>query len=141
MPPALPANSPNLVPICAQIAEVQYSVPACIVRAIHVLESSGRTAPGLVRQNANGTEDHGDMQINDVWANTFQRKFGISRADLSSDLCLSMRAAGYVVRYEINRTGDFWKGVGNFHSRTPALNYNYAMRVSREATRFGCQIK
>lgn len=124
---------------CTQQAEIEYQVPACVLRAIHVIESSGSTRRGFVGGvNANGTRDYSVMQINDVWANYFNQKFGITPARLADDLCLSVRAAGYVVRYEINRTGNFWKGVGNYHSRTPSRNYNYAARVSKEAQRFGC---
>ena len=126
---------------CVVAAEQKYQVPSCILRAVHQVESSGDLQPGLVRSNTNGTKDYGVTQINTVWASFFQRNFGITASDLANNACLAVNGSAYIIRYEINASGDFWTGVGNYHSRTPGEHDRYVLKVAEQAERFGCQIR
>ncbi len=126
---------------CVLQAEQKYHVPACILLAIHQIESGGSRRAEIVHSNLNGTKDYGVTQINDVWVRYFNRKFGITATEITHDVCLAIHASAYVVRYEINVAGDFWTGVGRYHSRIPARHQWYRQRVALEAQRFGCQIK
>ncbi|RKP47540.1 lytic transglycosylase domain-containing protein [Trinickia fusca] len=126
---------------CVALAEEKYQVPACILRAVHEIESGGDLRPGLVHPNSNGTKDYGVTQINTVWANYFQRKFGIPATALADNACLAVNGSAYIIRYEINATGSLWAGVGNYHSRTPGEHDRYVWRVARAVGRYGCQIK
>ena len=126
---------------CVVQAEQKYAVPSCILRAVHETESSGALSPGLVRANRNGTKDYGVTQINTVWTNYFQRNFGISATQFADNACLAVNGAAYIIRYEINASGDFWTGVGNYHSRTTGEHDRYVRKVAVEAERFGCQIR
>lgn len=126
---------------CVAQAEVKYQVPSCILRAVHEIESGGDLRPGLVRVNRNGTKDYGVTQINTVWVNYFQRKFGITAPELADNACLAVNGSAYIIRYEINASGNLWAGVGNYHSRTPGEHDRYILRVAQAAQRFGCQIK
>jgi len=70
------------------------------------------------------------MQINDVWVNQLTAKYKITAEVIRDDPCSSIRTAGYILRYEINRAGgDFWKGVGRYHSNTPFRHANYVRQV------------
>jgi hypothetical protein len=94
-----------------------------------------------VRSNSNGTKDYGVTQINTVWMSYFQRNFGITSSQFTDNACLAVNGSAYIIRYEINASGNFWKGVGNYHSRTPGEHDRYVTRVAQEAQRFGCQIR
>lgn len=126
---------------CVAEAEAKYQVPSCVLRAVHEIESSGDLKPGLVRSNTNGTKDYGATQINTVWTNYFQRNFGIGPMQFANNACLAVNGSAYIIRYEINASGDFWTGVGRYHSRTPGEHDRYVRKVAEEAQRFGCQIR
>ena len=126
---------------CVVQAEQKYQVPSCVLLAVHEVESSGTLQQGLVRTNANGTKDYGVTQINTVWTNYFQRNFGITPNDFANNSCLAVNGSAYIIRYEINASGDFWTGVGRYHSRTPGLLNGYVLKVAKKAQEFGCQIR
>lgn len=126
---------------CVVEAEAKYQVPSCVLHAVHEVESSGDLRPGLVRSNSNDTKDYGITQINTVWMNYFQRKFGITASDFANNACLAVNGSAYIIRYEINSTGSFWAGVGNYHSRTPGEHDRYVLQVAQQAERFGCRIR
>ena len=121
---------------CLAEAAQEYSLPTRLVLAIYLTEG-GKL--GMKKPNSNGTIDHGPFQINTVWLTDFQSKFDfdISPEDMVDDFCLSARAASFIIRYHINAVnGDFWRGVGNYHSKTPSLNKAYSQRVYANSTRF-----
>lgn len=136
-----PAMPEQTFSSCVAQAEQKYQVPACVLRAVHEIESGGELRPGLVHTNRNGTKDYGVTQINTVWANYFQRNFGITALQLADNACLAVNGSAYIIRYEINSTGNFWNGVGNYHSRTPGEHDRYVIRVAHAAQEFGCRIK
>jgi hypothetical protein len=141
MPIPVPPLPPEQFDACVAQAEQKYQVPACILHAVHQVESSGDLAPGLVRSNSNGTSDYGVTQINTVWVKYFGRNFQISGNDFANNACLAVNGAAYIIRYEINASGNFWDGVGNYHSRSPGEHERYIAKVAAQAQRFGCQIR
>ena len=140
MPIPLPIEEPTFL-ACVAEAEQKYEVPSCILRAVHEVESSGDLAPGLVRSNSNRTKDYGVTQINTVWTDYFQRNFGITPLQFANNACLAVNGTAYIIRHEINASGDFWTGVGRYHSRTPIEHDKYVRKVATEAEKFGCQIR
>lgn len=138
---APPPMAPPPIQACVVLAEQKYHVPACILRAIHQIESGGRVRAGLIRSNTNGTHDYGITQINDVWVRYFNKKFGITARQLVNNSCLAIHASAYVVRFEINTSGDFWTGVGRYHSRTPVRRDGYIRRAATFAQKFGCTLQ
>jgi hypothetical protein len=97
--------------------------------AVLKVESNGRT--GIVARNTNGTDDLGPSQFNtDSWAKQLIVKYKIPREALIHDMCQSVRALGFALRTEINAAGgDLWKGLGNYHSRTPKHHEKYVGMV------------
>lgn len=139
---APPAPSQEVyLQMCMKKAEVVYQVPTCILNAIHQVESGGSLDARLTSKNKNGTEDFTPMQINTGWVSYFTKHFGITASHLKADTCLAVQASAYVVRYEINRAGDFWTGVGRYHSQTPWRAIQYRNAVAAQAQRFGCVIR
>jgi len=118
---------------CFRMAAVRYQVPLPVLFALRDAE---RGKSGEILTNKNGTYDHGYMMINTVWLEKFRQWFGIPAPVFTYNACYSIMAAAYIVRYEVNRTGNFWKGVGDYHSRTPSLNRHYRIKVEILAERY-----
>jgi hypothetical protein len=124
----------NQVPPCLVQAARDYSLPVRALLAIRRTEG-GRT--GTVSKNTNGSRDYGPFQINTLWARQFEAEYGVTAAMLTHDFCWSARAAAYIVRYEINLAGgNFWEGIGRYHSRTPDLKRSYIEKVYRNSLDF-----
>lgn len=124
----LPPNPPAPdYTVCFIQAAKMYTLPPSLLPAISKIEG-GKI--GASSENTDGTRDHGFMQINDVRITELKKRFPITADIIRNDPCAAIRVAGYIVRDEINRAGgDFWKGVGRYHSRTPALHANYVQKV------------
>lgn len=123
----LPPDLPQDVPFsCVQTAARDYAIPEAVLYGVRLTENG---SIGQYSVNSDGSKDYGITQINDDWAQLFAKKYQITVEQLMNDGCLSYRASAYIIRYEINRVGDFWKGVGNYHSRTPSLNRRYLEKL------------
>lgn len=135
MPMAIPSDIPSVVvPPCMVQAASDYALP--LRGLIAVWRTEGGTV-GMQNKNANGTVDYGPMQINTVWATRLLGAFGITPEALTYDFCISVRAGAYILRYEINAAGgNWWEGVGHYHSRTPKYKYQYINRVYNNSLRF-----
>lgn len=121
-------------PACVAQAAATYSIPLRALIAVWVTEG-GRQ--GTVSYNSNKTADYGPFQINTIWLRKFNRQFGITADQLANDVCMSARAAAYILRFEINAAGgDFWSGIGNYHSHTAALKARYEATVYHNSRRF-----
>ncbi|ASK94775.1 lytic transglycosylase domain-containing protein [Xanthomonas campestris pv. trichodesmae] len=112
---------------CMASAAARYELPLAIFRA--VVDQEGGWL-GLKKANKNGSFDYGPAQINSVHLEELAR-YGVSEKQLMWDRCVNLHVSAYRLRSEINRAGDVWRGVGNYHSRTPSLSRAYAERVRR----------
>ena len=129
----IPIDTP-LVPPCMVVAATDYSLPLRGLIAVWLTEG-GKV--GTESSNKNGTTDYGPMQINTVWAKRLHPEFGVTQQMITYDFCWSVRAAAYILRYEINLAkGSFWDGVGHYHSRTPEFKKKYIKRVYQNSLRF-----
>lgn len=114
------------IPDCMNEASQRYQLPVRVLVAIQKTEG-GKLGQRV--KNKNGTYDHGPFQINTVWMQRFS-KFGYTPDILTNNFCASAYASAYIIRYEINNAGgDFWKGVGNYHSKTPVHHNKYVQTV------------
>lgn len=130
--PPVEALIPPDLPACVATAARRYHIP---LRAmLGVLRTEGGSVGQRVG-NTNGTDDHGPFQINTVWVNEL-KAFGYTDEILTENYCASAMAAAYIMRYEINLAGgDFWKGIGNYHSRTPRHHDRYVKEVYKNSNR------
>lgn len=119
----------RIPPHCVHSSASTYSVNPLLLLSILKVESNGRT--GIVAKNTNATYDLGPSQFNtSSWAKLLIEKYKIPREALINDMCQAVRALGFAVRTEINNAGgDLWKGVGNYHSRTPKHHVKYIKLV------------
>ncbi|MFJ1470292.1 lytic transglycosylase domain-containing protein [Massilia orientalis] len=121
---------PDRIPArCIRSSSATYQINPLLMIAVLKVESNGRT--GVVARNTNGTDDLGPSQFNtDSWAKVLIEKYKIPREALVHDMCQSVRALGFALRTEINAAGgDLWKGLGNYHSRTPKHHDKYVNLV------------
>ncbi|MBQ69144.1 conjugal transfer protein [Candidatus Saccharibacteria bacterium] len=124
LPPDIPADHPQHQ--CIRKAAVDNRLPEEILWAIRIAEGGKR---GILRQNKDGSVDVGVMQINSTHFDYFRSKYGVKPAWLLHNQCISILAGGYRLAKEIKRRGDFWIGVGDYHSRTQSKNLKYRKRV------------
>lgn len=127
---------------CIASAAAAYQLPEPILWSIQKVEGG---APGAVSRNSNGTEDLGPMQINTLWvrelAAAYRQPPDVIRQRLIADTCFNVKVGAWILASEIARSGDFWTGVGHYHSRTPKHKARYTRKVVEVArTLFGPQV-
>lgn len=115
----------RIPPHCIVGSARTYNLNPLLLLSILKVESNGRT--GIISRNTNGSDDLGPSQFNtDSWAKVLTVKYKIPREALIHDMCQAVRALGFALRTEINQAGgDLWKGIGNYHSRTPKHHIKY----------------
>ena len=119
-------------PLLACMAAVSafYHLPAQALPAIYGVEA-GRA--GIVRHNANGSDDLGVMQINSLWIPLLSHATRVPvtrlRRALINDACFNVAVAGAILRIYLHESGDLLTAMGFYHSHTPALRDAYVLRV------------
>jgi hypothetical protein len=118
----------------AVVAHV-YHLPPRVLPSIQAVEGG---AVGVVSHNTDGSDDFGVMQVNSIWLRRMSQISGLPapevRKRLIGDACFNIAAAGIVMRTYLNETGgNLMRAVGDYHSHTPALNFDYQTRVWRAA--------
>ncbi|MBV8046440.1 MAG: lytic transglycosylase domain-containing protein [Paludibacterium sp.] len=126
------ALSAMLAACVLQAASVQALPPELLLAIIQVEGGSA----GAASVNRNRTEDLGVMQINTgAWLDLAARAhFAGDRAEayrqLRDDTCYNVQVGAWILRRAIDEyPGDVWRGVGRYHSATPALNARYQRQV------------
>ena len=131
------------VAVCLSFAAHNSHLSPQIIMTILTVEG-GRE--GSKSHNTNGTDDFGPGQINTVWLDAVAKASGHSVDEaahmLQWDGCFNIRTTAAILRYQIDAAnGDFWAGVGNYHSREPTEHMIYLRKVVETAQRlFGPEI-
>lgn len=120
---------------CLIGASRRYQIPVPVLQAVLATEGGWE---GLRKRNSNGTYDLGVGQINTIHLPELA-KYGVTEHALVHDRCTNLLVASYRLRTEINRAGEFWRGVGNYHSRTPHYHAIYMDRIRANLARLGVQ--
>ena len=136
--PMLPEAAAACIFYAAQTADL----PPPILMTVLTVEAGHE---GTHSPNGNGSEDYGPGQINTIWIDEIARKIHQSpeatRALLQYDGCFNIRVTASLLRRQINAAGEFWTGVGWYHSRTKAESLKYIRKVIATAKRlFGPEI-
>jgi hypothetical protein len=118
---------------CLADAAKEFDLPLAALAGLLAVEG-GKEGEAL--RNANGTWDLGPFQINTCNLNELAAQ-GFSPDAILADGCVNARAAAWILRREYARTGDLWKAIGAYHSRTPHLRDAYIARVQRQLARLG----
>lgn len=94
---------------------------------------------GQFVRNTNGSYDIGPMQINTIHLPEIARHTRLSTeavaAALAYDGCFNVSVAAWMLRKRTNEVGgDFWYGIGRYHSKTPEHRNRYILRVHKNMT-------
>ena len=100
---------------------------------------------GTFSRNSNGTYDIGPMQINTVHLAEFSKVFGATESTLRSllayDGCFNVAVGAWLLRKRTNEAGgDFWYGIGNYHSKSPPQRTRYIRTVHKTMTEISREI-
>ena len=140
--------------ISAGFAQAEAPTPATIEGCIYAAASLCHEPPavllillnveggtlGAVSRNTNGTVDIGPMQVNQLWVPKLVNHW---RADpestyiaLRDNFCANVEAGAWILRQGLDRAhGDFWGGVGYYHSYDPVYQDSYLRSVLNQALR------
>ena len=116
---------------CMRSAAHDFRLDYFVIKAIREAEN-GKS--GQYSNNSNDTRDHGEMQVNDIVISDFA-EYGITGEDLLRDTCLNIYTGVAHLWRKIAETGQLWKGVAWYHSKTERLGTPYARRVYRRYSR------
>lgn len=112
---------------CVSYAAKEYKLPPLAILLVMRAEN-GKLGDAI--RNVNGTYDLGPMQVNSSWLKALS-PYGVTAWHLSNDLCTNIRTGSWRLKSEIVRVnGDVWKGIGNYHSRTPKFHNRYISRIN-----------
>jgi len=133
---------PEAAAACIYLAAQAANLPPPILMTVLTVEAGHE---GTHSPNSNGSEDYGPGQINTVWvgeiARTIHQSPETTRALLRYDGCFNIRVTANLLRRQINAAGEFWTGVGWYHSRSKAESLKYIRKVIATAKRlFGPEI-
>lgn len=125
------------VQACILAAGAAYRLPPAVLLILLRVEG-GRL--GQVRRNTNGTADIGPMQVNETWLPRLAAHWRATRpaayAALRDDFCANVEGGAWILRQAIDEAGgDFWAGVGLYHSHTRDNKARYLRTVLRQALR------
>ena len=114
--------------------------PAVLVILLNV--EGGRL--GAVSPNTNGTVDIGPMQVNDIWLPKLAAHWATTKESaylaLRDNFCANVEAGAWILRMGLNEAhGDFWEGVGFYHSHDPGYKRTYLNSVLQQAMRLQAQ--
>ena len=127
---ALPVAAPLTVACVVDAAQAS-GLPVAALVGILATEN-GR--PGEALQNDNGTFDLGPFQVNTIHVNELIG-MGIAPEVVLRDGCVNAYAAAWLLRKHYTQTGDIWRAIGAYHSKTPHLRDAYTARVKKNLVR------
>jgi hypothetical protein len=131
------APTPATIEACIFAAASVYHEPPAVL--VILLNVEGGTL-GAVSHNTNGTVDIGPMQVNQLWIPKLQAHWradpGTTYQALRDNFCANVEAGAWILRQGLDRAhGDFWGGVGYYHSYDPVYRDDYLRHVLSEALR------
>lgn len=96
-----------------------------------------KTENGRVGQfvpNSNGSYDIGPMQVNTIHLPELAKTYGVAERTMATllayDGCFNVAVGTWLLRRRTNEAGgDFWYGIGRYHSKTTAVSTRYILRV------------
>ena len=126
---------------CIEAAAAEHRVPAAVL--VILLDVEGGSL-GRVTHNTNGTVDIGPMQVNQVWLPQLAARWRASPAAtyaaLRDAFCANVEAGAWILRQGLDEAGgDFWEGVGFYHSHNPGYKADYLRKVLQQALRLQAQ--
>lgn len=132
-----PGARAEVIAGCLQAAASTYRLsPVVLVILLHV--EGGQL--GRVSGNTNATVDIGPMQVNEIWLPDLARHWHASVPQaflaLRDSFCANVEGGAWILRQGLDEArGDFWRGVGYYHSHDPVHKAVYLRKVLDQALR------
>ena len=132
-----PGSGVKVIESCLKAAGAAHGLsPVVLVILLHV--EGGRL--GRVSGNTNATVDIGPMQVNEIWLPQIARHWRTSVpaafTALRDNFCANVEGGAWILRQGIDEArGDFWGGVGYYHSHNPDYKTAYLHKVLAQAIR------
>lgn len=131
------AAAPVPVVGCIESAAAAYRLPPAVVVILLSVEGGSL---GHISQNTNQTVDIGPMQVNSIWVPAVARHWNASTtaayAALRDNFCANVEAGTWILRQAMDEAhGDFWEGVGFYHSHDPGYRDDYLRKVLHQTLR------
>jgi hypothetical protein len=139
----IPAGSADkVIESCLLAAASAHRVPPAVL--VILLNVEGGKL-GRVSANTNGTVDIGPMQVNEIWLPELSRHWrspvGLSFLALRDNFCANAEAGAYILRKGLDEAhGDFWSGVGIYHSHDPGYKAAYLRKLFEQALRMQAEV-
>jgi hypothetical protein len=135
--PADNRDEPSRIRSCIEAAARGYRIPPAILVILLNVEGG---ALGATSGNTNGTVDIGPMQVNQIWLpqvaahwSTTERRAFLALRD---NFCANVEAGAWILRQGLDDAhGDFWEGVGYYHSHDPSHKRTYLRSVLQQLLR------
>lgn len=129
----------SVLAACLLIAAQTYSIPPAVLLGIYQVEG-GRVGQE-VGPNQNGSYDLGPMQINTIWLPELAREWGVTAATarkwVRDDPCTNVGVSAWILRRNLDETGDLARSIAHYHSRTPTIGGAYRRKVVGSMQRHG----
>ncbi len=122
--PVCVSSHPLTIGDIYRIARVFDLPPAALIGIL----ATEKGRPGEARQNINGSWDMGPFQINTCHVDEIIR-LGYAPQEIMMDPRLNAIFAARLLQKHYLRTNNIWLAIGAYHSRTPALQQEYILRV------------
>ena len=126
---------------CLTAAAAAHRLPPAMLVILLKVEGGtlGRTSP-----NTNDTSDIGPMQVNTIWVSKMAARWrttpAAACAALRDNLCANLEAGAWILRQALDEArGDFWTGVGFYHSHNPTYKERYLRKVLDASRRLQAQ--
>ena len=130
---AMPGWAKPVTPQCVVQEAGRQSLE--VVKVLAVMKAEGGRL-GEYSPNANGSYDIGPMQVNTIHLPELSKTYGIPQAAVSRLLayngCFNVAIGAWLLRKKTNEAaGDFWYGIGRYHSTAKPDRNRYILRVHR----------
>lgn len=134
---ATPGTAGRVIERCILAAAAAHRVPPAVL--VILLNVEGGQL-GRVSGNTNATVDIGPMQVNEIWLPDLARHWRTSVpqafAVLRDDLCFNVEGGAWILRRGLDEArGDFWEGMGTYHSHDPGHKATYLRKMLVQALR------
>ncbi len=136
------SDNGRIIAGCINAAADAYRLPPAVL--VILLNVEGGSL-GRVSQNTNATVDIGPMQVNQIWIPQVAAHWHGTEAAtfhaLRDDFCANVEAGSWSLRQGLDEAhGDFWQGVGYYHSHDPQHKATYLQAVLKQVLRLRASV-
>jgi soluble lytic murein transglycosylase-like protein len=118
---------------CFNEAAAYQGVNPWVLRAVAWYESKGD--PSAIHQNADGSIDVGQLQVNSIHFGELARE-GVPHRALT-DPCVNVYVAAWLLKQKMVKHGNTWRAIGAYHSETPKQRDAYARSIQQVLVAWG----